>query len=100
MRGACALSNDDKMNTLAFDNFLLVKVFPTLIHQNFHRQNFTPYGKVLILCLPDTRRDYFRLIRPLSEKSSNHPQQCIFSKINAKEHEYSACKTNYYSLVK
>ena len=27
--------DDDKMITLAFINFLLVKLFPTLIHQNF-----------------------------------------------------------------
>ena len=28
--------DDDKMNTLAFVNFLFVKIFPTLIiHQNF-----------------------------------------------------------------
>ena len=31
--------DDDKMNTLAFINFLLVKLFPTLI-----RQKFVPYG--------------------------------------------------------
>ena len=27
--------HDNKMNTLAFVNFLLIKIFPTLIHQNF-----------------------------------------------------------------
>ena len=27
--------DDDKMNTLAFVNFLLIKLFPTLIRQNF-----------------------------------------------------------------
>ena len=34
----------NKMNTLAFVNFLLVKLFPTLIHQIFRRQKFAPYG--------------------------------------------------------
>ena len=34
----------DEMNTMAFINFLLVKIFPTLICQYFHRQNFVPYG--------------------------------------------------------
>ena len=57
-KAACACSkhddhDDDKMNTLAFVNFLLVKIFPILICQNFpnpnssknfHHQNFAPYG--------------------------------------------------------
>ena len=39
-KGVCVRSmhdnqDDDKMNTLAFVNFLLIKIFPTLIHQNF-----------------------------------------------------------------
>ena len=42
---------DDKMNTLAFVNCLLVKIFPTLIGQYFPRQNFAPYGICKILNL-------------------------------------------------
>ena len=32
------------MKTLAFVDFLLVKIVPTLIRQYFHHQNFAPYG--------------------------------------------------------
>ena len=57
---ACAVAKSDdqgegKINPLAFVNFLFVKIFPTLIHQNFHHQNFVPYGNLYFglanLCL-------------------------------------------------
>ena len=47
----------NKMNTLAFVNFLLIKHFPTLIRQIFRRQKFAPYGISVKECakvnLPD-----------------------------------------------
>ena len=45
-----AVSMMMKMNTL---NFLLVKIFPTLIHQIFHHQNFVPYSICTGLILSD-----------------------------------------------
>ena len=42
---ACAHSkhddqDDDKMSTFAFISFLLIKIFPTLIYQNFPLSKF------------------------------------------------------------
>ena len=60
LKAVCASSkhddqNDNLMNTLAFVNFLLIKIFPTLICQYFPPSNFAPYG-IWHLC-----QDIYRL---------------------------------------
>ena len=43
--------DDDKMNTLAFVNFLLIKLFPTLIRQNFPPSKICAIRYIIIIII-------------------------------------------------